>query len=99
MDNELKELKEYIMDRIYKDTFDHFRRTSEPMKLGILAQRYNRKAAKLGVDLIDLISADPRYIVKVNAKGGRLIVVHDQFMEAMENDPGKYWQAFGVPLF
>lgn len=87
-----------IRDGMYKDCVDWFEQTSEPIKLGFLSMRYSKRARKLGVTLLELVSTDERFSYRRNRRGAFLIAPYKEAQAIFGEDLTNFWLSQGVPL-
>lgn len=96
---------EKIKGEMFNDVREYFRMEFMPISLGILSQRYNKRARRLGVKVLDVLLSDDRLTIKMNRRGKRLIVVSADLVELYKDVPAddmyitmiKYWIGQGVP--
>ncbi len=103
MSNE--DLRAQLLKEIEEDVRLHFNETGMPMKLYILAQRYGKRAAKLGAKLDSLVRSHEGLIVRAKDNGGRLVVPKEEFRASFYEGPGlpdvgaqmyNFWNGHGV---
>jgi len=98
----IREIREMV--NTYWDTFQ------EPVKLAYIASRFNRRAARIEINLRNLVLNDLTFNCRLTKRSGVLVVPKDKFdsfiAQAAADNPSNrgnivatYWSNRGVPLF
>lgn len=73
-----------LRELVYRDVVSWYEKVKDaPLSFKVIAQRFNKRAKKVGVGLSDLVAGDPRLVLKTKVKtGARLVYLAEEIDES-----------------